>query len=107
MQPLFGDDGEVVGGVPELLVRVLGVHHGVELRELRQRPVEQQLLAVDGVALEASVVERRRHALQRLHIVSHLVDVRQLQARKRPSMHINCKREAQLSPSDRRDASCQ
>ena len=80
VHPLFASDREVVSSGPELLVRVFGLHHRFELRKLSQLPLEQFLFSVDVVACQSCFFQRRRHLLQRLHVVPHVLHTRQLQS---------------------------
>ena len=78
MHPLFVLDGEVERRRPQLVVRVLGLEHGLQQRKLRFVEVQQRLLAVDGLDVGARCVQFVRHSSQHLHVVTHLLRARYL-----------------------------
>ena len=78
MTPLLVLDGEVEGGRPQLVVRVLRLEHGLQQRELSLLEVQQRLLTVDRLHVDARRVQLVGDSLQHLHVVSHLLGARYL-----------------------------
>ena len=73
VHPLLVLDGEVERGGPQLVVRVLGLEHSLQQRELRLVEVQQTLLAVDRLHVESRGIQLVSHSLQYVHIVAHLL----------------------------------